>query len=78
MTTDQSAGMILSKDEKAMAMWAGVQAAPSNALAKLVLADRCDEIGWPRLAHCFRWCAKWNKHPLRVITPKFKFKWCWF
>ena len=36
---------------------------PTDPLPKLVLADYLDERGEPLLAHGFRWCAAYGRHP---------------
>ena len=36
---------------------------PRDPLPKLVLADYLDEHGEPLLAHCFRWCVAYGRHP---------------
>ena len=51
------------------ALFAGVLDSPRDPLPKLVLADWLDERGEPALAHCFRWCAAYGRHPGRGDDP---------
>jgi hypothetical protein len=67
-------------DEIVTGLFATVCERPSDALAKLVLADRLAEMGLDRLEYAFRWCAKWNKHPSRMVsvqTLEVVQAWCW-
>ena len=45
------------------ALFRTVLDSPRDPLPKLVLADYLDERGEPVLAHAFRWCAAYKRHP---------------
>ena len=61
--------MIPATDPDLAALFVGVLAAPSDPLPKLVLADYLDEHGEPVLAHAFRWCAAYKRHPEYLPEP---------
>ena len=50
-------------DPDCAALFKGVLDSPRDRLAKFVLADWLDERGVPVLAHGFRWCAAYGRHP---------------
>ena len=45
------------------ALFAGVLDSPRDPVRKGVLADWLDDHGEPVLAHGFRWCAAYGRHP---------------
>ena len=46
-----------------IALFATILASPSDPLPKSVLADWLDEHDEPVIAHGFRWCAAYGRHP---------------
>ena len=50
------------------ALFRGVLDSPRLPLPKLVLADWLDEHGTAVLAHGFRWCASYGRHPKRLTS----------
>ena len=57
-------------DPDCAALFKGVLDSPRDRLAKLVLADWLDERGEPVMAHGFRWCAAYGRHPEFTINGR--------